>query len=416
MSQWSSEEHSLNLTYCLNVHPSFTLDQIKSSIERYTLPLKERVAPDQKLGLGLRFSLPTVDDLRKNEKKFNEFVSFLHENDLYVFTLNAFPAGEFQNSSVKEDVYRPTWLEEDRVRFTKWAGEILSRLLPEDIQTGTVSTLPGTFREWGNSEATWEHVMGNMLRVVYQYKKLEEETGKRIVMCIEPEPFCTFERTRDIVTFFEEYLFQKGVEQYREAFGFSAEESRNMIRRHTGVCIDTSHLAVCYDDITEAIDRFRDLDITVGKVQISCAPVLLSPDAKPEGRRTFLDMDETQFLHQTFGRDGNGQLHSVKDLSALKGDRLEEWKTFSEWRTHFHVPVFLEKFGDIHTTQEVLVQAVDYSFKNNLCSHFEIETYSWNVLPISTRKSLNITNLVDVLENEFNWVEDRLRTSQYESV
>ena len=46
---------------------------------------------------------------------------------------------------VKEDVYRPDWLEEERLVYTDALARILATLLPTDL-AGSVSTVPGCFR------------------------------------------------------------------------------------------------------------------------------------------------------------------------------------------------------------------------------------------------------------------------------
>lgn len=416
MTVFSRDDSHLDLTYCLNVHPSYTLDNVRESIQRYTIPLRHRLDIDGPMGLGLRLSFQTVKKLRNNPDELDEFRAFLRENNFYVFTLNAFPAGKFQDDGVKEEVYRPTWLEEDRVQYTKWAGNLLVQFLEDtDRDFGTVSTLPGTFREWGDSDRTWNHILGNFLRMVYHFHKKWEETGNRIQLCIEPEPFCSFESTDDILRFFNEFLFENGIRQYLDAFEMTEDEARKMITDHLGICFDASHLSVQYEQLPESLDRIQQAGIDIGKMQISAAPALLSPSRKPEAADSFLKMAEDRFLHQTYGQDAEGTIHSIKDLSRLNGDRLEEWEQFEEWRTHFHVPVFVERMENILTTQEFLQEGLKYALEETEIPHFEIETYSWNVLPITTRSSLGITNLTDVLEKEFDWTREQIREAGYRS-
>ena len=53
-----------------------------------------------------------------------------------------------------------------------------------------------------------------------------------------------------------------------------------------------------------------------------------------------------------------------------------------EWRTHFHVPVFLDDLGGAFgTTRFALEQALAVHKQTPLSTHLEIETYTWDVLP-----------------------------------
>ena len=71
----------------------------------------------------------------------NEFKAFLTDNNLYVFTVNGFPYGNFHGTIVKENVYSPDWRSAQRVQYTCLLADILARLLPPDI-TGSISTVP----------------------------------------------------------------------------------------------------------------------------------------------------------------------------------------------------------------------------------------------------------------------------------
>jgi len=412
MVRWRREGHEVHLTYCLNMHPSYTLDEIKSSIREYTLPLKERLFPDTPFGTGLRLSYDTVETFHKNEDRLHAFRSFLDDHGLYVFTLNAFPAGQFQASPVKEDVFKPTWLHEERVQYTRWAAETLLAFLDEG-ETGTISTMPGSFRPWGHSDRQNERIMANLLRVAYFLHQKRESTGKEIQLCIEPEPLCTFQKTSDLIDFFDRFLLKDGVRQYTDAFSLSEEACREIILRHVGICPDTAHMAVLYEDSKNAVQNLYDHDLSIGKLQLSSAPVLLDPAGDEQAVEQFLDMAEDRFLHQTAARGPDGELHVVKDLPELRNDHLEQWLDFEEWRTHFHVPVFLEKFGHLYTSQEITKQVLDSVLDRDACAHFEIEPYALDCIPDDLRKTEDITDEIDVLEQEFAWAGDALRSQGF---
>jgi len=75
-----------------------------------------------------------------------------------------------------------------------------------------------------------------------------------------------------------------------------------------------------------------------------------------------------------------------------------------EWRTHFHVPVFLDDLGAFRTTRFALEQALAFHKKTPLSDHLEIETYTWDVLP----SHLKTGNIVDYVTREIDWVKSQV--------
>ena len=76
-----------------------------------------------------------------------------------------------------------------------------------------------------------------------------------------------------------------------------------------------------------------------------------------------------------------------------------------EWRTHFHVPVFLETLGEhFGTTRFALEQALAFHKKTPLSTHLEIETYTWDVLP----EHLKTGDILEYVTREMEWVKGQL--------
>jgi len=58
------------------------------------------------------------------------------------------------------------------------------------------------------------------------------------------------------------------------------------------------------------------------------------------------------------------------------------------WRVHYHLPLQAESLVDSHsvsTTRGDMISALHHILKRDLCRHFEVETYTWSVLPESER-------------------------------
>ena len=69
---------------------------------------------------------------------------------------------------------------------------------------------------------------------------------------------------------------------------------------------------------------------------------------------------------------------------------------------HFHVPIFVERYGELESTQDHL-RAVLELVASGVTNHLEIETYTWDVLPADLKASP-----VDSIAREYEWVLDVL--------
>src|SRR5262249_47204696 len=111
------------LAYSTNVHRGESLAQIYRFLLDYTLPVKERVFGSQKAGLELRLGCGSARDLMKASAQ-EAFGGFLAEKGLVPFSINAYPLLNFHARRVKEQVFRPSWAESERSRWTTVIAEI----------------------------------------------------------------------------------------------------------------------------------------------------------------------------------------------------------------------------------------------------------------------------------------------------
>jgi hypothetical protein len=75
-----------------------------------------------------------------------------------------------------------------------------------------------------------------------------------------------------------------------------------------------------------------------------------------------------------------------------------------EWRTHFHVPVFLDDLGEFRTTRAGIEVALRVHAETPLSDHLEIETYTWDVLPAH----LKTGDVTDYVSRELEWLREAL--------
>jgi hypothetical protein len=71
----------------------------------------------------------------------------------------------------------------------------------------------------------------------------------------------------------------------------------------------------------------------------------------------------------------------------------------AEWRIHFHVPLFAAEYDGLGSTQSYVRQVIDMARRTRLTRHFEIETYTWDVLPPGLK-----VDLLDSIGREYDWV------------
>lgn len=394
-----SREPRIDLTYCLNVHPGTTWAEQREAIATCSLRVKERVAPDRPFGLGLRIANAASEEFQ-SEALRREAAEFFAANGCYPFTINGFPYAVFHADAVKENVYLPDWRDRKRVDYTCRLAPLLAEWLPEG-STGSISSLPGSYKEWIRSESQVETMVAHLVETVRRLDRLRAETGREIHLGLEPEPDCYFETTEETIAFLEERVFPVGVATIRKENGVSREAAESILRRHLGVCFDTCHLAVQFEDLAESWRKFGKAGIRISKVQLSNA---LEVPAVPEAWEKLRPFVEPVYLHQVKGRrkDG-GEPASWPDLpAALAG--LPAAEGIDRLRVHFHVPLFFEGGDGLGTTSGALTPEFFELLKGGGCPHLEIETYTFNVLPPELRPS----TLAESVAKEYQWVLARM--------
>jgi sugar phosphate isomerase/epimerase len=391
-----------HLTYCTNIHRGETWPDVWNVLQRDLPAVKRRVAPNQPFGVGLRLSNVAVEALREPET-LAQFAAFLRVNDLYVFTLNAFPYGPFHGERVKEAVYLPDWQDEERLRYTNAAADVLASLLPDDpAVAGSVSTVPGAFKPVVTSTAIVERMAMLMLRHVAHLVAIKRRTGRHIALAIEPEPFCFIETIDESVAFFESYLFApSAVATLSSQTKTTIAESEANLRAHIGLCVDLCHAAVEYEDPAEAFGKLARAGISIPKVQVSSGLRLPRIDGDTEA--LLRPFNDGVYLHQVVERRATG-LVRYPDLAEAFAALREDGEMPREWRVHYHVPIFLDELGAFSSTQSFIREALALHRHAPFTDHLEVETYTWDVLPASYRTG----SIVSDIARELEWAAQQL--------
>lgn len=395
-----------HLSYCTNIHPGEDWSSVFEQLKKHLPELKKRLSPEKSFGIGLRLSAQAADDILQNDY-LKEFKTWLQSEGLYVFTINGFPFGSFHGQMVKDDVYKPDWSTKERVEYSSNLVDILAELLPDGAE-GSISTSPISYNYWGQSAEKFTKIKKissiHLAQLAIQMAEVFEKNGKDIHLDIEPEPDCLIENSEEMISFFNKHLLPTGSEFLIKEHQVTADKAEEILRQHIGVCYDTCHFALEYENPAEAIQSFVEQGIRIGKTQISAALKVQLDDARAsrsEIAEHLQQFDEPTYLHQVIVKTKVGSLVQFRDLpDALPSIQNEH---ADEWRIHFHVPVFLKKYEELYSTQDEMMQSLQIILDGDHCKHFEIETYTWDVLPDELK-----TNVADSIEREFRWVLDAI--------
>lgn len=354
----------MTLSYCTNVHPAEDLAGILAQLDRYSVPVRERLGADR-LGVGLWLAAPVARALAGDRAARLSLRTELDARGLAVYTLNAFPYGGFHDEVVKHSVYHPTWSRTSRLGYTLDCVTVLTDLLADDAEYGSISTLPLAWRTpWtGSDDMRASMAFDELTRVL---RTAQARGGRPIRLAVEPEPGCVLDTVDDAVRW------------------LSGRVDPSFI----GLCLDTCHLAVSFADPAGAVDTIAAAGLDVVKVQASAAVHVDAPRS-PEGRAALTEFAEPRYLHQVRELRADGQVLRADDLPAaeLPGE--------GPWRVHFHLPLHAEPPPPLSSTTDDLRAALARLRGD---PHIEVETYTWNVLPGGG-------DLVEGIAAELRWAE-----------
>lgn len=417
----------VRLAYCLNLHPAEDLDGLLDGIRTITTPLAQAVAGDARpfgVGLYLPASVAFELDEPAGARGRHALGTLLRDEGLDPFTLNAFPFGGFHRPGLKADVFRPTWADEERLRFTTAAARLLVLLAPDPAAEPerhlSISTHTGGFGTHVASEAARSACARNLARAVAELARLERDSGWRIVLSLEAEPRANAGDTRALHGW-RRFVREAGESTLARELAIGADAAQRLFERHFGTCLDTCHAAVEFERPADAVARSIDGG-ALGKVQFTSALAVVDPDRNAAARARLVELAEPVYLHQVTGRSSGDPTHTaaaadLPELAHELASEPERWLACDEWRCHFHVPVDLRLGASdavapagLGTTREhadrtldEVLGAADRLGTGEL--HVELETYTWNVLPIEARGA---GGLVGGLAREYEHVLARL--------
>jgi hypothetical protein len=190
-------------------------------------------------------------------------------------------------------------------------------------------------------------------------------------VAFEPEPGCVVETTGQAIT--------------------------HLARADTGrlgICLDLAHLACAWEEPAAALKALRAGGLPIVKVQVSAAVESADP-------RALREYAEPRFLHQTRNPHGG----AADDLDEAFARDLP-----GPWRVHYHVPLHADPAPPLATTTPVLREALKElaGGPEPLCDHYDVETYTWGVLPPALRPQTP-RQLAEGIADELDFARTQLR-------
>ena len=376
--------HQSHLAYCTNIHPAETWEETERMLKSHVLAVRDLLREQGSLGagepfaIGLRLSAVAARELLSADH-LDRFRDWLAATNSYVFTINGFPYGSFHGKRVKERVFQPDWTERARVEYTKDLFRILA-VIARPETGGSVSTLPGSHKTFHADESL---IRKNLLGLASWLDDLAAETGHDFHLGLEPEPLGHFENTAETLAFFERL--------HAEA------ADSDIILRRIGVNYDACHFALEYDGARSSLDALVSAGIRISKIHLSSALSFDPRDA--EAMDAIRAFDEPVYFHQVLLRGSFGRISRFADLPDFLAAGRDGGDTV-EARVHFHIPLDAQPTPPLRSTRDHVREVLHWRKDHpEACPHFEIETYTWGVLPGDMQRPVE-----QQIAGEYRWV------------
>lgn len=383
------------LAYNSNLHPAETVDEMIAAIGGFAGPLRARLGWDA-VGIDLRLGTVAIHQCMSDPGKLADLRRALDAAGAEAYTINAFPLSAFQTEVVKDRAYLPDWTTAERLHDTIAAIGIAGALCDREVIT--ISTCPGSYKPWG-ADANDRHAIasayGHWCAAAAAH---HAQRGQRIVLCPEPEPWCTLETSDEVAAFWRDDLATSAVAACTAAMDGDRAVAEVAVREHLALCYDTCHVSVAFEDQPTAAARCAAAGAVPLKLQFSACPAV---DDLSVGFEALCAMHEPRFLHQSALRRGDGSVRRVPDLDRLAAARAEEADAVAA-RSHFHIPIFAEPEPEGVTSTVADSLAGLAACRDLGLAHIAVETYTWSILASDEADALEGT------ARELEWLSQHI--------
>ena len=357
--------------------PLGAFDDVLARLIGKVEPVRHHLGVDT-LGLGLWLAPAAATALLDEPGALARMRAGLQAHGLEVVTLNGtvYAGGA---PIAGRGAYAVDWSHPQRLAYTLDLVRCLARLLPDGVARGSVSTLPiGWRRPWFPEQEAAAY--RSLAALPIGLRRLAEEEGRPVRIGFEPTVGCLLEATDDVLRLLD------GVD-----------------RDWVGVCLDTCHQALTFEEPRRTVDRLGAAGLPTVKVRLSAALAVDRPTAaavRPVLERLAAD----QSLRQVRERSARG-VRGVDELSAALGGR-HRLPGRGAWRMHHHVPLHRppgEPFDGASGPATDLLAAL-LGGERAGTDHIEVGTQTWRPVRAGEQPPAAAT-----LAQEIEWVRRRLR-------
>jgi hypothetical protein len=162
---------------------------------------------------------------------------------------------------------------------------------------------------------------------------------------------------------------------------------------------DACHFALQYEEPADALDQLTAAGIRLSKIHLSSA--LAFDPRDPAAMAAIRGFDEPTYFHQVLTRDAEGGITRYPDLPDFLAQPGAG--AAAEARVHFHIPLDAEPAPPLRSTRDHVTGLLAWCARHpDACHHFEIETYTWAVLPAAMKRPVAAQ-----IADEFRWALDQ---------
>ena len=196
--------------------------------------------------------------------KVADLKKFFADNDLYLYTANAFVYGVFKKQVIKEDVYEPDWTTpSDAVH--QGGGEPPGRL-----SRGRQTVDPeraARFQAESHRRRRGRGYTDNVIDVVAHLVELEKKTGKTVTLASSRSRSASSRRPTRPSPTSRITCSPPSRGAARVETGLNEADAAGAMRDYMGVVFDIGHQSVGYEDIPASLQKLVANGVPIVKLQ-----------------------------------------------------------------------------------------------------------------------------------------------------
>ncbi len=379
------------------IRPITSFADMQASVRESLAPINLAIGGAAPVGVSVRLSHAALADPHLNA---TNLTSLLGEYGLQLAGMSAVS----MRGGAKEQIHDPDWRTEERVGFMFGATNLLADIADGEGTELGITTNAFSHRNWLDVDfpGNWAALTLNLVRVVQHVATIHERTGITIHIDLEAEPGSVLRDTDDIVRFYQQWLLTRGAAMLSDRMHLTEGTAADVLLRHVRLALDTAHAAVVWDDAAASLDRFADVGIRIGRLQVSAA---LEADI-PAGAR---ERSELLTHLQAIGSDRLLQqvVAAREGVIVARYDDLPEaivaidGSAGETWRIHTHAPVLADRYGGWKSTRSATADWLrKIAARGTEVGMIELRSATWDVVPADDRGPVE-----EMVAREAAWVE-----------